>query len=241
MTKKENDDKTRKVGKGKPPKGVEFTTDNQPSPQAKSEGKRKKRQLKELAEALITGEAKNKAKEIAESLGIDLSEAEYNLQIIMTLKQIQIAIEQGDSRAYSVALDRILGKPKQTTELTGKDGKDLIENQYFDIDFSVLTDTEFKTWSELNLKLKLEIPISEYSRDSMNKFKLGQQIKTSVKLLQIQHQRAFFTLALFGVADRRKVRSCYRSCIECITSLNRYRPDHLLQGNDRSSLSISIE
>lgn len=51
---------------------------------------------------------------------------------------IKIGLEkmlEGDSRfegLYKDLLDRVYGKPTQTTELTGKDGKDLIPNQLTD-------------------------------------------------------------------------------------------------------------
>ena len=96
----------------------EFTSDNQPTPEAKSAGKRRKRELKELAEALITGEGLQKAKKIAASVGVDLSNEEFTLEVIMTLRQVEKALAKGDTPAYNAAMDRLRGKAKQITENT---------------------------------------------------------------------------------------------------------------------------
>lgn len=95
-----------------------FTSENQPSGKAKSEGKRKKRLLKDLAQALVSGERLDKCKAIAYKVGLDLSDDEYTLDIAMTLKQIEKAIDDGDTRAYQAAMDRLIGKPDQRTENT---------------------------------------------------------------------------------------------------------------------------
>ena len=94
----------------------QFTSNNQPTPKAKSEGKRKKRLLKDLANALVSGERLNKCKAIAEKVGLDLIDDEFTLEIAMTLKQIEIALDNGDTRAFSAAMDRLIGKPNQHIE-----------------------------------------------------------------------------------------------------------------------------
>jgi hypothetical protein len=96
----------------------QFSSDNQPTPEAKSEGKRKKRLLKDLANALVSGERLNKCKAIAEKVGLDLIDDEFTLEIAMTLKQIEIALDNGDTRAFSAAMDRLVGKPIQTIDQT---------------------------------------------------------------------------------------------------------------------------
>ena len=93
--------------------GNKFSKDNQPSPQAKSEGHKRKKALKDLADALIGGERLKKCKVIADKVGIDLHDSEYTLDISMTLKQIEKAFDEGDTRAYQAAMDRFLGKPPQ--------------------------------------------------------------------------------------------------------------------------------
>lgn len=102
-------------GKGniKGTEGNTFSKDNQPSPKAKSEGHKRKKALKDLADALISGERLEKCKLIAKKVGIDLKDGEYTLDIAMTLRQIEKAFDEGDTRAYQAAMDRLLGKPPQ--------------------------------------------------------------------------------------------------------------------------------
>lgn len=95
---------------------VPFSKENQPSPKLKSEGHKRKRALKDLADALIMGERLDKCKAIAQKVGIDLKDSEYTLDIAMTLKQIEKAFDEGDTKAYLVAMDRLLGKPTQMVE-----------------------------------------------------------------------------------------------------------------------------
>ena len=102
-------------GKGniKGTEGNTFSKDNQPSSQAKSDGHKRKKALKDLADALISGERLQKCKLIAKKVGIDLKDGEYTLDIAMTLRQIEKAFDEGDTRAYQAAMDRLLGKPPQ--------------------------------------------------------------------------------------------------------------------------------
>ena len=95
---------------------VPFSKENQPSPELKSQGHKRKRALKDLADALIMGERLDKCKAIAQKVGIDLKDSEYTLDIAMTLKQIEKAFDEGDTKAYLAAMDRLLGKPTQMVE-----------------------------------------------------------------------------------------------------------------------------
>jgi len=90
-----------------------FSKDNQPSSEAKKEGHKRKKALKDLADALIGGERLKKCKVIADKVGIDLEDNEFTLDIAMTLKQIEKAFDEGDTRAYQASMDRFLGKPPQ--------------------------------------------------------------------------------------------------------------------------------
>ena len=114
-------DRKDNLNKGNPEH--QFSKDKQPTPEAKSEGKRKKRILKDLANALISGESLTKCKEMASKVGIDLKDDEYTLDIAMTLKQIEIAIDAGDTRAYTAAMDRLIGKPNAFIEKTVRHAK----------------------------------------------------------------------------------------------------------------------
>lgn len=96
--------------------GIKFSKEYQPSPKVKSEGHKRKRALKDLADALIKGERLDKCKAIAQKVGIDLKDSEYSLDIAMTLKQIEKAFDEGDTKAYIAAMDRLLGKATQMVE-----------------------------------------------------------------------------------------------------------------------------
>lgn len=105
-----------------------FTSENQPSGKAKSEGKRKKRLLKDLAQALVSGDRLEKCKSIAEKVGLDLSDDEFSLEVAMTLKQIEKAIDAGDTQAFNAAMDRLVGKPQQKIDLSTREEKPPIFN-----------------------------------------------------------------------------------------------------------------
>jgi len=98
--------------------GNTFTSENQPTSEAKSKGKLRKRYLKDLATALITGDRLEKLKGTAKKVGLDFTDKEYTLDIAMTLKQIEKALDDGDTKAFNAAMDRLLGKPNQTVETT---------------------------------------------------------------------------------------------------------------------------
>ena len=96
---------------------VMFSKEYQPSPEAKKEGWRRKRVLKDLATSLIGGGSLSKAKKMAEQIGVDLSDDEFSVDIVLTLRQIGKALKDGDTRAYSAAMDRMIGRPTQPVQL----------------------------------------------------------------------------------------------------------------------------
>lgn len=112
-TKEERIEQLKKVSKG-----TQFTSENQPSPEAKSNGKRKKRILRDLANAVVTGERLERAREIAEALGLDLEDDEFTFDIVLTMRQAEKALAKGDTSAYNAVMDRLIGKPKQAVDLT---------------------------------------------------------------------------------------------------------------------------
>ncbi len=99
---------------------TQFGKDNQPSPEAKSDGWRRRRTLQELADALLNTSGINKAKQTAIECGMDLQDDEFTLEVVMTLRQIEKAIKKGDTQAYSAAMDRMKGKPLQKNENENK-------------------------------------------------------------------------------------------------------------------------
>ena len=108
--------------------GIPFSADNQPSCELKSEGKRKATLLKDLLSISTSkqfgpDEQNNYGRLTSEYLGIP--EEKVDIQMIMHFRQIQRAISKSDTYAYTAVMDRAFGKPKQQTEITGKDGQTL--------------------------------------------------------------------------------------------------------------------
>ena len=107
-------DKTRHLKRGNKEKG--FTKDNQPSGKAKSDGWKKKALLKEISNQILSGTSKNSLKNLAAFIGVDIEE--LDVETAMHLKQIEKALKDGDTRAYSAVMDRIKGKPLQAIEVS---------------------------------------------------------------------------------------------------------------------------
>lgn len=97
-----------------------FTSENQPDPELLKAAHKRKRDLKDLADALLNNDGISKAKETAKNCGIDLHDDEFTLEVVMTLGQIQRAITKGDTQAYNAAMDRMKGKPLQKNENENK-------------------------------------------------------------------------------------------------------------------------
>lgn len=115
--------KPLKKGLGKdgriPPEKVKpFSAENQPSPNAKSEGWRKRRRAQELVQAVLDlnfkgmqgSELKKKA---AEYFCIPVDEITVEMMIIF--RQAELAIQKADTKAADFIMDRAFGKPKQET------------------------------------------------------------------------------------------------------------------------------
>lgn len=115
--------------KKKVPEGKRFSSDYQPTPEAKSEGKKKKRLLKDLAEVLVNEKkGRNRAKAICKSIGIDHRQIEHSPQMVMTLRQIEKAILLGDTVAYKAAMERIVGPVDKKLDITSGGEKVTIPN-----------------------------------------------------------------------------------------------------------------
>lgn len=98
-----------------------FSKDYQPSGEAKSKGKLKANFLKNIAAQIVTGEFADGLIKTAKELGIEI--VELDVETAMHLKQMELAMKLGDTKAYNAVLDRLNGKPHQVTEITGKDGE----------------------------------------------------------------------------------------------------------------------
>lgn len=97
---------------------TQFSTENQPSPDAKKEGWAKKRALKQLAESLIDGQSLETSRKIAQKLGLSLDDSDFTFEVILTLRQAIKAMDKGDTSAYNAVMDRMIGKPKQELDVT---------------------------------------------------------------------------------------------------------------------------
>lgn len=125
MSKKKTSEKRSKeanLKRGNPE--YQFTSENQPSPEAKSAGKRRAKTLKELLAVSVKGNDKSSKVVrgmIATYLGCDPDEVsdDMTLEIAMHLRQIDKAIKKGDTQAYNSVMDRAHGKAIAKTEVTG--------------------------------------------------------------------------------------------------------------------------
>lgn len=106
--------------KGNTPKNA-FTSDNQPPPEAKAEGWAKRKLLKDIAAEVIGGEAADVIKPLALYFGLD-PEA-LDVETVMHLRQIEKAVNSGDTKAYNAVMDRIKGKAVQQIQMTDTDIK----------------------------------------------------------------------------------------------------------------------
>jgi hypothetical protein len=104
----------------KPEDGIatQFTSERQPSPESKSAGHKKKRLLRDLADVLVTGKGLENGRKIADSVGVDLIDEDFTLEVMMTLRQIEKALLKGDTQAYNAAMDRLRGKAQQSIDVT---------------------------------------------------------------------------------------------------------------------------
>lgn len=106
-----------------------FSNTNQPSPEAKKAGWAKRNALRDLLNittgAKFEGSTKDYRELTAKYLGIE--EKYVTVKMVMEFRQIEKAILKGDTIAFNAIMDRAFGKPKQETELTGKDGGSLLQ------------------------------------------------------------------------------------------------------------------
>lgn len=65
-----------------------------------------------------------------------ITKKQQKLTVLDSMALAQIAkARKGDTQAFNALLDRIEGKPKQQTEITGLDGKDLLDLNNVSITF----------------------------------------------------------------------------------------------------------
>lgn len=100
-------DKNLKKGNKK----TQFSSENQPSAKAKSEGIKKKYLLKDISNQLLQGDSKKAMESLAEYMGVDVDR--IDVELAMHLKMMERALKEGDVKAYNSVMDRIKGKPVQ--------------------------------------------------------------------------------------------------------------------------------
>jgi hypothetical protein len=112
----ENEEKNVEVGYGKPPKGKPFTSENQPSPEAKSKGVKEYWNRKKEAQELMDGGKKylDMSSEEFALLEKDIEENPQNY----TTRDIKIIEHIRDSSFIKDWLDRNVGKAP--TEFKGE-------------------------------------------------------------------------------------------------------------------------
>lgn len=113
----------------RPDKGVKFSKDNQPSGEAKKAGKRRAKALKDVCSQLVTGKSKEALESLAKYLGLEVDE--IDIELALHLKQIQKALNEGDTKAYNSVMDRLKGRPKQEIDHTTKGDK--IQDKQFEV------------------------------------------------------------------------------------------------------------
>lgn len=99
--------------------GKHFSSESQPSSEAKKAGWARKLKGQELARAVLElafkGNVDNDLrKEAAEYYNIEPSE--INVEMMLLFRQAQKAIQQSDTSAFSAIMDRAFGKPKEKIE-----------------------------------------------------------------------------------------------------------------------------
>lgn len=136
MNPQKNDNQTTK--RRPPANGVKFSKENQPSGEAKSAGKMKKKKGMELAKAVLDLSFKGMKnselkKAAAEYYGID--ESEITVEMMLLFRQAEKAIQKADTHAFVALMDRAHGKPKQdmthefTADAVVKIGKKTISQE----------------------------------------------------------------------------------------------------------------
>jgi hypothetical protein len=93
---------------------TKFTPENQPSPEAKSEGARRHWALKRLL-SLSTGQKfEGSAKDYRDAAAryFQIEPEEVTVKMLMEFRQIEKAILKGDTQAFTAVMDRAFGKPK---------------------------------------------------------------------------------------------------------------------------------
>lgn len=148
-----NTDETPKKGGYGAMKGNEtgrgFEHTGQPSPEAKRQGWLNKKRGIELAKAILSltmeGKGSDELKRSAAEY-FNLPLEEITVEALLILKQAEKAIKKADTQAFNSIMDRAYGKPMNKSEITGRDGKDLLPSGSIDEAVKGLTTEELRSY-----------------------------------------------------------------------------------------------
>jgi hypothetical protein len=110
-------------GRKPPPDSAKFTSTNQPSGEAKKNGRLKNKTGIELARAILQLSfegAKDSPLKKAAAEYFKISEQEITVEMMLMFRQAEKAVQKGDTRAFEAVMDRAFGKPKQDLHATVK-------------------------------------------------------------------------------------------------------------------------
>lgn len=95
--------------------GQGFTSENQPPPESKSAGIKRKYALKTLLEMTVAKPIGKKQREYFQEVAnyFDCGTDEVNTKMLMEFAMMQKAIINRDPKAYQVVMDRAYGKARQ--------------------------------------------------------------------------------------------------------------------------------
>lgn len=115
------------VGKNKPPKDKQFSSENQPAPGVLKAAHAKKRFSREVIKTMLDGKYdfapdSQTKQQLIKAFGPDV----VNLTVgeIMTLQQMQKSILKADTQAFATIIDQALGKQVQAVQNVDGDGND---------------------------------------------------------------------------------------------------------------------
>jgi len=77
----------------------------------------------------MVGKSKEALESLAKYLGLQVDE--IDIELALHLKQIQKALNEGDTKAYNSVMDRLKGRPKQEIDHTTKGDK--IQDKQFEV------------------------------------------------------------------------------------------------------------
>jgi hypothetical protein len=101
--------------------GTRFSSDNQPTGEAKSAGHKKRRMLKDILELTFAGPKGSKLKKTAAAY-LGLPEEEITVEDMLNFRQIERAIGKSNTFAYMAVMDRAFGKPVQAIKPEDDEG-----------------------------------------------------------------------------------------------------------------------